>query len=253
MAESRNPPWTRDELILALDLYFRVNPIKTTAQNPLIRELSRLLNTLPFHPASEHRRAYRNPTGVYMTLCTFLRFDPDYKGKGLRGNSLGQQVWDEFANDRTRLGTIAKAIQSAAITLATHEPQHLPGEEDENEFPEGRVLACIHRLRERNPALVKRKKEQVLLEKGHLSCEVCGFDFQEVYGSLGAGFAECHHGTPLSELPGSRVSKIADLAIVCANCHRMLHRARPWMSVEDLRGLICPASTISDQYGTIDG
>lgn len=236
MAETRNPPWTRDELILALDLYFRVNPNKITAEYRAIRDLSSILNSLPFHPVSEHRRAFRNPVGVHMTLCTFLRFDPDYDGKVLTGSSLGREVWDEFANDRVRLAGIAKAIRLSATNLAVH--RYLLDEDDGDEFPEGRVLGQLHRLRERNPALVKRKKEQVLQENGCLACEACGFDFQKVYGPLGVGFAECHHRRPLSELPGTRISRIADLAIACANCHRMLHRARPWMSVEGLSRLI---------------
>ncbi len=234
MSGLKNPPWMRDELILALDLYFRVNPVKNTAEHPAIRELSGLLNALPFHPASEHHRAFRNPTGVYMTLCTFLRFDPNYRGKGLKGSTrLGREVWDEFAIDRTRLGATAVAIlASAKLLTAYSNSSHDCTAED---FPEGRVLQRMHQMRERNSALVKRKKAEVLRLKGCLACEACGFDFQRVYGELGVGFAECHHRSALSQLPGIRVSKTVDLAIVCANCHRILHRVRPWMSVEALR------------------
>lgn len=39
----RNPTWARDELILALDLYFQVDPIHTSERHPKILELSRLL------------------------------------------------------------------------------------------------------------------------------------------------------------------------------------------------------------------
>jgi 5-methylcytosine-specific restriction protein A len=57
-----------------------------------------------------------------------------------------------------------------------------------------------------------------------------------MYGELGEGFAECHHRTPLGELTGKTRTRLADLAIVCANCHRILHRKRArGMTVEQLR------------------
>jgi 5-methylcytosine-specific restriction protein A len=67
---------------------------------------------------------------------------------------------------------------------------------------------------------------------------VCDFDFARVYGELGVGFAECHHLVPLAELPGVRRTRLTDLAIVCANCHRMLHRTRPTIAILELRTLM---------------
>lgn len=100
----RNPAWTSDELILALDLYFRVNPLHTSEKNPEIQALSRLLNELPVHKERPEPAQFRNPNGVYMKLCNYLRFDPDYKGKGLtRGGRQEEQIWREFATDRIKL------------------------------------------------------------------------------------------------------------------------------------------------------
>ena len=71
----RNPNWARDELILALDLYFRVNfPSHTSKSNTEIVQLSELLNALPIHAKSEQQKTFRNPNSVYMKLCNFLRF-----------------------------------------------------------------------------------------------------------------------------------------------------------------------------------
>jgi 5-methylcytosine-specific restriction enzyme A len=78
---SKNPNWTIDELILSLDLYLRVNPIHTNENHPEIVKLSELLNSLPIHPRKTKRENFRNPNGVYMKLCNFLRFDPNYHGK----------------------------------------------------------------------------------------------------------------------------------------------------------------------------
>ena len=64
---ARNPPWTRDELILALDLYFRVNPLHTSEQHPDIQELSVLLNALPVHSTRPDAEVFRNPNGIVGT------------------------------------------------------------------------------------------------------------------------------------------------------------------------------------------
>jgi predicted HNH restriction endonuclease len=71
---------------------------------------------------------------------------------------------------------------------------------------------------------------------GRLFCEVpgCGFDFETVYGELGSGFAEVHHLRPLGE-PAQPVSTtLADLAVVCANCHRMIHRSNGCRPIESI-------------------
>ncbi len=82
-------------------------------------------------------------------------------------------------------------------------------------FVEGEVLTRLHLIRERSTDAVRRKKERVLSETGRLACEACGFDFSEVYGPLGEGFAECHHTQPLANLAGERATRLTDLAIVC--------------------------------------
>ncbi len=101
---------------------------------------------------------------------------------------------------------------------------------------EGRALLRLHRARERDQKLVVAKKRHVFHDTGQLACEACGFDFAAVYGELGEGFAECHHRQPLADTGETRTT-LAELAVVCANCHRMLHR-RPWRTVEELHELI---------------
>lgn len=109
---------------------------------------------------------------------------------------------------------------------------------DDEEFPEGKELTQLHKRKERNPKVVLEKKKRVLREKGKLECEVCKFDFVKKYGQLGYGFAECHHIVPVSKLTEGHKTKLSDLAIVCANCHRMLHKARPLISIDQLQTII---------------
>jgi predicted HNH restriction endonuclease len=90
--------------------------------------------------------------------------------------------------------------------------------------PEGKKLLKLHITRERNSSLVTEKKRLVKLEFGTLACSVCSFDFGCQYGEHGDGFIECHHTKPLSERSVEEETRLEDLALVCANCHRTLHR-----------------------------
>lgn len=54
--------------------------------------------------------------------------------------------------------------------------------------------------------------------------KVFGFDFVEAYGEVGTDFIEEHHIVPLSEIGTQYTATVDDIAMVCANCHKMLHR-----------------------------
>ena len=238
----RNPEWTRDELILGLDVYSRLETAQLTDTNSDVIALSRLLNDLPIHPAAVRNQKFRNAAGVSMELRGFLAFDPRYPGRGLRGARIGEEVWNEFSADIPRLRSTADAIRLCFNELrhvtAANGPSHDPSCEDPGSFPEGEILTRLHRLRERNASATRRKKLQVLHDTGRLACEACDFDFLRFYGDLGGGFAECHHLVPLCRLPSRRTTRLADLAIVCANCHRMLHRSKAWLTIADLRHVV---------------
>jgi 5-methylcytosine-specific restriction endonuclease McrA len=103
---------------------------------------------------------------------------------------------------------------------------------------EGRLKLVEHFRRERNREIIKAKKQQVLRATGCLTCEVCGFDFARVYGHLGRGFCEVHHKVPLAEVGTKVTTKLEDLAILCANCHRMVHRTNPFKSIEALKQVV---------------
>ncbi len=110
-------------------------------------------------------------------------------------------------------------------------------EDDESAFPEGSEKYVLHRIRERDSAITRKAKRERLAHTGKLACDVCDFDFLIEYGEHGDGFIEAHHTVPVAKLDGHQKTKIKDLALVCSNCHRMLHRGDPLLSVEQLRQL----------------
>jgi 5-methylcytosine-specific restriction endonuclease McrA len=108
-------------------------------------------------------------------------------------------------------------------------------EDDESSYPEGAKQYKKHLARERDADLALRAKRRRLKLTGKLACEVCEFNFAETYGQRGEGFIEAHHKIPVAKLDGKTKTKISDLAMVCSNCHRMLHRGNILQTVERLR------------------
>jgi 5-methylcytosine-specific restriction enzyme A len=67
-------------------------------------------------------------------------------------------------------------------------------------------------------------------------CAVCDFDFAVFYGAIGDNYIHVHHIVPLSEIGKEYVlDPIKDLIPVCPNCHAIIHRTRPTLSVDQLR------------------
>lgn len=107
---------------------------------------------------------------------------------------------------------------------------------------EGVVRQVISKRRERDPELRQRKLEAVLALGGLLACEVCRFDFQRAYGDRGSGYIEVHHKNPL-HVTGPVETYLEDLVLLCANCHRMIHRGK-WITVDDLSALLRAAQAL---------
>jgi hypothetical protein len=97
---------------------------------------------------------------------------------------------------------------------------------------EDKKILRHHLVTERSSKLVKQFKASL----DNLECSVCHFDFSTAYGTkLGEGFIEAHHTLQLSALAkGKRVST-DDLVAVCSNCHRMLHRKSPLITIKELK------------------
>ncbi len=100
---------------------------------------------------------------------------------------------------------------------------------------EGTAKLRTHLRRERSKSLVDRFKRELT----SLACVVCDFDFARKYGELGRGFIEAHHKIPVAQLRPGALTKLEDLAPVCANCHRMLHRSGG-LSIDELRDRLDP-------------
>lgn len=235
----KNPDWARDEVILACQLVKSNGWRGLDAHDPRVLELSGLLQLLPLHPEAGRNEKFRNPNGVARKTFDIATRHPEYEGKATNGGATDVQVLHEFLARPDEMTEAARLIRLGIKSGDLRALQTLADEEvdEEYEAPEGRLLMRRHRARERSRTLRRKKIQSVLGRGGSLACEACGFDFELVYGGRGAGYVECHHVVPLHEA-GEGTTKLSDLALICANCHRMIHRKAPWPSPSELRSVI---------------
>ena len=77
------------------------------------------------------------------------------------------------------------------------------------------------------------------IAKWGANCSICSFNFGERYGDLGEGFIHVHHLKSLSEIGAQyELNPVTDLRPVCPNCHAMLHRRRPALSIDELAAIV---------------
>ena len=241
-AKAKNPDWTRDELILALDLYLKDRNSLPTKDSPEIHELSAFLNEMGRTLGFGKEATFRNSNGVYMKMMNFRRFDTEYTKDGkvglTRGNKDEELVWNEFSADPARLALVTEAIRAAISGHQNDAALASPDEPDICEAEEGKVLTRLHRVRERSRKLVDQAKKNALKKHNRLFCEACGFDFSVKYGSTMEGLIDAHHTKPVHTLSAGDKTNVNDLALLCANCHRVVHSSKRWLSISEVKELL---------------
>lgn len=146
-----------------------------------------------------------------------------------RGHAFGITYFvDALPVEDDLVADLSEMLRLYRVATAKGGADELPADTEPSETDKGpeeleeRRRAFLHRRIERRAQLTKKAKEI----HGYC-CQVCGFDFAERYGPLGDGYIEAHHKVPLSQIPGDGAVSLSareDFAVVCANCHRMLHR-----------------------------
>lgn len=240
----RSPDWTWDEIVLACALTHDNNWKEVKRDDRRALELSDLLQLLPIHPPELRGDDFRNPSSIQRKTADIATAHPNYKGKTTKGGKLTRDVVNAFiARPQEMLAAAARirALIASGDADALEAVSTPPPDEAEASADEGRILERLHRYRERNPRLRKQKISAVIASGKPLACEVCNFDFARTYGQHGDGYIEVHHVLPLHEAGPTR-TELKDLALLCANCHRMCHRklekTSTWPSPSELRELL---------------
>lgn len=228
-----NPNWNRDEIILALDLYNQLGGSLPGPNDARVIALSDLLRSLPYHAAAARNPTFRNPYGVAFKLQNLRSVAT---GKGLSNvSALDRAIWAEFGNAPEQVRELAGRIRSAITTEGMEDDES----SDDEEFYEGRLLFRLHRLRERKPQL--RRKLLAKRRSSGLTCDICDLTRPDLPPDLEESLFEAHHVVPLAEAE-VRPTRLSDMALLCACCHRAIHRlialeAR-WVGISEARTLL---------------
>ena len=230
-----NPDWTRDETILALALYLEAGEAIPSKKDPRVQRLSSMLRALPYHTEAARRETFRNPDGVAFKLQNLRSVAT---GKGLGNTSvLDREIWNALGGFPERVRTLAAAIETT-ITLQQQSPFHLEDDEDrKEEFFEGRQLTLTHKRRERHSG-VRKALLAVRRKNGNtLSCDLCRTASPARDQALEDAIFEAHHLLPIGQAV-ERKTTVKEMALVCASCHRLIHRViinhKRWMTLKEV-------------------
>lgn len=107
---------------------------------------------------------------------------------------------------------------------------------DENIVTEGQLRTRTTAYRTRSRQLRNAAVEHYT-RNGTIRCAACSFDFGLAYVDVGDGYIQIHHLEPISfggERELTLVEAVGKVRPLCANCHVMVHRRDPWLSIENL-------------------
>ncbi len=127
MSKINRKPWTRSELILAINLYCKTPFGTIHYKNPMIIELAKFLG--------------RTPGSVSYKLANFASIDPSLDRKGASNVSkLDKEIWEEFFNDWEKM-----SLESEKKSLGIYKDSI--DIEDEKNIPKGKTKESIVNIR----------------------------------------------------------------------------------------------------------
>ncbi|WP_406058587.1 HNH endonuclease [Streptomyces sp. NBC_01077] len=232
--------WVRDELLLACALVVE-NGWRELRQNDMrVLGLSDLLRALPLHENTTADPRFRSPNSVSRKTTDIATAHPNHTGSATKGGRPTQKIVADFLANPQEMLAAAHALRAGIASGELYNAPVHPDEVDEDgqtSAREGRLLVRLALHRERDRGLRNRRIQQVRRLNKPIQCDACTFDFGATYGPLGADYIEVHHVTPL-HVAGPSETRLEDLALLCANCHRMCHRnyaGEAWRTPDDLR------------------
>lgn len=169
------------------------------------------------------------------------RFDPSTPVVEPSGTPWAHQVpvdWEpSFVPIRMQLGDTqqftVRELESDDLRRIEERESVAAAEVAERSAIEGREYMQQVTFRERNQSLIAAKKAN-----SDCKCEICEFSFVETYGEIGQGYIIAHHIEALGHREAPSRTTLDDIALVCANCHAMLHVQDPPLLPAELRAIL---------------
>lgn len=226
--------WNPDELLLAAELVYENGFKGLDDSDPRVRELSSLLRSAGFYAEDMIPDNHRTPASVALKTHNIASKHPDWSRAPTNTGKLDKPALDRFLIDPDLASREARRIRDL-ILLGETRIAEIYNDVDMSDIQasEGRILRATHIKRERDPKLRQAKIIRTRRLGLPVACEVCAFDFKSTYGERGEGYIEVHHILPL-HASGPVASRLDDLALLCSNCHRMIHR-KGWLTPLELK------------------
>jgi predicted HNH restriction endonuclease len=180
------------------------------------------------HDSRIHYRGNKKPRLSNSNSSYDLLFRTE---KGRRGLLIKYEIekhgiWEIFEDGNGKLGVRLFQNDSTQFTINDSEVS--------NKFIEGSATEVILTKYERN-----QEARTACLEHYGYMCSVCEFDFEKRYGKIGVNFIHVHHLTKLATIKKAHeVDPVRDLRPVCPNCHAMLHRQEPPLTIDNLKSMM---------------
>lgn len=169
-----------------------------------------------------------NDHNVYIFTRVDSRMPFTYQGLGFANeyeNSIPVKIIWSFKNSFDRPEILPEEISAESRNLW-----------------EGSSQKILVNKYERNP----EARKQCIDHYGH-SCQICKFDFEKSYGNIGKDFIHVHHIIPISEIKKNYIiNPINDLIPVCPNCHAIIHKRNPCLTIEEVKTRIVKITTIKN-------
>lgn len=150
---------------------------------------------------------------------------------------LSEMHWDTQGSGISIRGDIALELEELWVKFSKSRYLLNPSYNDKEtviEFVEGSPITVKSKIYERN-----KVARNMCIEHYGCGCSVCNFNFETIYGDVGKGFIHVHHVVPIAEIATEyNLNPVRDLRPVCPNCHAMLHKTNPCMTIEELKELI---------------
>jgi 5-methylcytosine-specific restriction protein A len=187
-------------------------------------------------------------SGMFSALHAFLierssRVELRVNGKTLKDLDT-TEIWESIRFETTRnYEVIEEAFNclrellldslSTILCLVINQEEWTESPEDVSPNLEGDRQNIVLSRPERN-----RYNRAICLQYHGFSCFGCGYKMDEIYGPIGSGVIHVHHLVPLADLTGPvKVDPILDLVPLCPNCHNIVHRVSPPLSIKALQDL----------------
>jgi predicted HNH restriction endonuclease len=160
-------------------------------------------------------------------LCQHTKLEEFYPYQDEEDYEFDEAADDDSEDEADLLTTVQRDIVAAVLEESSHEELQIA--------QDGELITVLTNQYERDAEL-----RAAAIRVHGTTCQACGFSFEQAYGSYGKGYIQVHHKRPISSYNGSiEIDPNTDLAVLCSNCHSIIHR-KPQnpLTIEEVQGIV---------------